>query len=141
VVHDAEVNDRGERLLPKDVLGLLPADIDLVVRDVLRTPAEIPPIDADDRLLAVQPAGELPAETPADAGDEHGALRKIRRAGAAAGRTRPRPLDRPLGHGRCRSTPQRATRRPYLFPAAFCRARSPRTTPGRATLRLPSSCR
>jgi hypothetical protein len=71
----------GEGALPEDVLGLLAADVELVVLDVLGAAVEVAAIDADDGQLAVEAAGEAPPETAADAGDQDGALRRLFRRG------------------------------------------------------------
>src|SRR4029078_1038818 len=54
VVHHAEVNDRGYRSSAKNVAGLLSANVDLVVLDVLRAAFERATIDPDDPRFAVE---------------------------------------------------------------------------------------
>ena len=72
-MHDAEVNDRLDVAGPEDVLQLLPPDVDLGVLDVLRLVEEGAAVHAHDAPLAVEHAGQVLAETTADARDEDGA--------------------------------------------------------------------
>src|SRR5690606_9010794 len=71
VVQYSEVNHRADAARSKHVSGLLAAQVDAMMDDVLREAFKDPSIDADHRSLAVQAPGQQPPEAPADARDEH----------------------------------------------------------------------
>jgi len=73
-VHDPEVHDRRRPLMAKDVFGLLPPNVELVVGNVFGLSVERPAIDTDDATATMKHAHQAPSESAAYPRDENGAL-------------------------------------------------------------------
>jgi hypothetical protein len=74
-VHDAEVHERADLAIAKDVFCFLSPEVDLAVFDVLRPIREWTSIEPDDATFTVQHSSHTAPESPADPRDDYCARR------------------------------------------------------------------